>query len=92
MKRNSLTNVKVSLIVGVSTYSRDYRSISGKLGLWTLGKPYIIPGREPIGLSSLLKCSEIISLDLSSFMRVRTAFMRVRTLHGEWFLYKYLIS
>ena len=37
--------------------------LSGKLGLWTLGKPYIIPGREPIGLSSLLKCSEIISLD-----------------------------
>ena len=28
--------------------------LSGKLGLWTLGKPYIIPGREPIGLSSLL--------------------------------------
>jgi hypothetical protein len=38
--------------------------LSGKLGLWILGKPYIIPGREPIGLRSLLKCSEIISLDL----------------------------
>ena len=50
--------------------------LSGKLGLWTLGKPYIIPGREPIGLSSLFKGSEIISLHLSSFMRVRTASSR----------------
>ena len=57
---NSLTNVKVSLIVKVLVEKGQIIGLSGKLGLWTLGKPYIIPGHEPIGLSSLLKCSEII--------------------------------
>ncbi len=54
----------------------EIMGLSGKLGLCTLGKPYIIPGREPIGLSSLLKCSEINSLDLSSLIRDRTASSR----------------
>ena len=54
--------------------------LSGKLGLWTLGKPYIIPGREPIGLSSLLKgiwqyifllfhCKELLKLYVNLLYR-----------------------
>jgi hypothetical protein len=43
----------------VSAYSRDYIGLSAKLGLWTLGKPYIIPGREPIGFSSLLNVQKL---------------------------------
>ncbi len=39
----------------------DIIGLRGKLGLCTLGSPYRMPEREPIGLSSSNCCSEIIS-------------------------------
>ena len=48
----------------------DIIGLRGKLGLCTLGSPYRMPGREPIGLSSSNCCSEIISSCLSSFSKL----------------------
>ena len=64
-------NKELSNFITASSYSiEEVIGLRGKLSLCSLGSPYRMPGREPMGLSSSNCCLEMISSCLSSFSKL----------------------